>query len=330
MSFLSDKNKIIHVLFIFAVLFLAANLLFDKLHGKKPAENTELSIEEINIRFNNALSNLGMSEDWIKKKKEDEDHTVLQVQVPNDLPVALILQEMNNVFKPDETEFHSIEKTIGGKTILNISSGNEIKLTAEFSYNKKIRRKTVRIGFLVTGLGVKEETDSLLLNYPESFAALLIPSRSSAEFVKKTARYNKEYIVYLNDEITELGFKLSDSYSERRLKNSIRSIVGSFSKAIFFLVDDNSNLYSSSIFPFIKDEIEKRKIRLVEQSRFKWLTNTPEENLASNFSLKLESIAGGEDELFIISSSDLVSLQNETASYRKRGYKFTNPSALSF
>lgn len=330
MSFLSDENKIVQLLFILALLFLAANLVFDKLYNTKPAENTELSFDEINTRFNNALSNLGMSEDWIKKKKGNDNTVILQVQVPKDLPVTLILQELNNVFKPGEAIIHSIEKTFDRKTVLNISSGDEVKLSAEFTYNNKIRRKSVRVGFLVTGLGKGEKTDSLLLIYPEAFAAILIPSKSSAEFVKKISKYNKEYIVYLNDEITELDFKLSDSYSNLRLKNSIRLIVGSFSKAIFFLVDDNSNLFSSSIFPFIKEEIEKRKIRLVEQSSFNNITNSPEEDLAENFRLKMEAMASGEDGLFIISSSDLISLQYELASFRKRGYKFTNPSALSF
>lgn len=330
MNFLSDKTKIIRLLFAIAIVVLLANIILDKLYPTTSVENIALNIEEIETRFRVATTNLGMNEEWMTKKKGSVDPVILQVKVPRDLPVSLILQEMNNVFNPGEVSFHSVEKTIGGKTTFNISSGDEIKLVAEFIYDNKIRRKTVRVGFLITGLSENEETDSLLLNYPESFASVLIPSKATYEFVKKTGKFNKEYIVYLNDGINDLDFKLSDKYSNLRLRNSIRSIVGAFSKAFFFLVDDKSDLYSSSIFPFVKEEIEKRKIRMVEYSVFKEIKSSAEKDLSAQFREEMEKLSGGEDALFIISASDFLSLRNEITEYRKRGYKFTNPSALSF
>jgi len=257
---LFNQKKIINVLFIAAVGILILNLILDKFFLPAPdEENIEITSAEIDSTFRSGLFNLGIHEEWIKKQNKNSDN--LSVLVPKDLPFVLILQEMNNVFNTNEVKIKSVEKKIGGRTTLNFISGEEEKLKADLIYNEKVRRKTVRVGFIVKRIDGPDETDSLLTGYPEQFAFLLIPSNNSANFVKKVITSGKEYILYLNDEIGELKYRLKENYSAIRLKNSVREIVGTFPGAVFFMIDDKSRVYNSGVYPLLKGELEKRKIK---------------------------------------------------------------------
>ncbi len=327
----SDQKKIINILFIAAVGILVVNLVLDKFFlDKNKGSDSELITTEIDSTFRSALFNLGIHEDWIKKQKGEKDPINLIVRIPNDLPIVLVLQEMNNVFDTNEVKINSVEKKIGGSMTLNFISSGKEKLKASLIYNNKIKRKTARVGFILNRIDNDNETDSLLLQYPEQFAFMLIPSENSAEFVKKILKNGKEYIIYLNDQIDELKFKLSDDYSALRLKNSIREIVGTFPQAVFFLIDDKSSLFNSKVYPMLKEEFEKRKIRLIEESNFKNLSSTEKKNSFEIFNNALDNLSSGEDKVYIISAEDFLSLNPEIIKYRKLGYRFTNPSALLF
>ncbi|OGU72814.1 MAG: hypothetical protein A2V93_06670 [Ignavibacteria bacterium RBG_16_34_14] len=331
MKRLFDQKKIINILFIAAAAILVVNLLVDKFFLDKNNEgNSELSSAEIDSTFHLGLYNLGIHKDWIKKQKGSEIPVNISVRIPNDLPIVLVLREMNSVFDTNEVKINSVEKKIGGSTTLNFISGEKIKLKASLVYNDKVRRKSARVGFIVNRTDVDNENDSPLLGYPEQFAFMLIPSKNSAEFIKKILKNGKEYIIYLNDNIDELKFKLSDDYSPLRLKNSIREIVGAFPQAVFFLIDNKSSLFNSNVYPLLKKELEKRKIKLLEESRFKSLSYAEKKDLFEIFNNALDNINSGEDKVYIISAEDFLSLNPEIIKYRKLGYRFTNPSALLF
>src|SRR5690606_6568459 len=177
------------------------------------------------------------------------------VDVPADLPIAIVLKELFNSYDTNSVSISSRESEIGGKTIADIYSGGNVKLISELRYNHEIERKAGTAAFLIEDFEeLDEHDDSLLLYSPESFAIIFTPSNSAAKNAKRAVEMRKEYVVELNDEITELDFKLSPSYSEKRLKLSIRSILGAFGKAIFILIDEKSNLYNSSAYQLIKSE----------------------------------------------------------------------------
>ncbi|HSP87984.1 MAG TPA: hypothetical protein VLN45_07605 [Ignavibacteriaceae bacterium] len=325
-----DQKKIITILFISAVSILFINFLLDKFFLKNHNdENIEISSAEIDSTFRTALSNVGISNDWIKKQKGVEPLN-FTVKIPNDLPIVVVLQELNNVFDTNLVKIIAVEKKISGSTIINFVSGGNEKLKASLIYNSNVKRKTVRIGFIVNRNEIDTEADSLLLQYPEQFAFILIPSENSAAFVKKILANGKEYIIYLNDQIDELKFKLSDDYSLLRLRNSVREIVGTFPNAVFFLIDDKSSLYNSTVYPLLKEELEKRKIKLLSESSFKNLSSTENENSVELFNNSLKNLNSGEDKVYLISDEDFISINPEIIAYRKLGYRFTNPSALLF
>src|SRR5690606_16832718 len=129
------------------------------LHDALPIyqHQVEIADTEIDSLFKSALYNVGIKDEWINNKNEK-----YFVKVPVDLPVVLILQEFNNVFDTNEVKIKSYEKKIGGSTQVNLISGEEEKLTAELIYNKEVKRKSVRAGFIVERLSNDYETDSLL------------------------------------------------------------------------------------------------------------------------------------------------------------------------
>jgi hypothetical protein len=320
-----NKRKIIYILFIAALLLLAANLIFNKLFLPDKTETLSgLTSPEIDSVFRTALFNVGIHEEWIKQKNENKEY--FSVRIPGDLPMVLVLREMNELFDTSRVKIKSVEKKIGGATIINIISGGDEKLSAELIYNNKIKRKSVRVGFIIKHGAGSSESDLRLLEYPEQFALALIPSNSSAEFVKQVLNSGKEYVVYINDDITELKFKLSENYSPARLKNSIRAIVGTFPGALFFMIDNNSSLYYSDVYPLLKDELEKRKIKLIEEDTFRNLSAQPGENLTGTFNEALANLKGGEDQIFILSAGNFLQLGYEIVRYRKIGYRFINPS----
>lgn len=332
MTISAPPKKVINILFITAIAILFINLLVDQFFLKKahPEIVDEITSAEADSMFRLSLANLGIKDEWIKKQGGEEYPVNLSVHIPKDLPIVLILEEMNNVFDTSLVKLRSHEKEIGGVTTLNIFSGNNTKLKAQIDYSDKLRRKSVRVGFLIKGFGEESEQDSLLLRYPEQFAVLLVPSKSAEDASKKVLMNGKEYIIYLNDAINELKYKLSADYSVTRLKNSIREIVGAFPGAVFFLMDDKSTLFNYKVYTLLSEELEKRKIRLMDENNFSHLSTSEKNNTAEVFSDSLDTLRGGEDKLFIISASDFLSINSEVMKYRKIGYKFTNPSAISF
>jgi hypothetical protein len=202
MKWALDKKKIINTLFGIAVFILAANLVTGKfLKEDISNDKNELSSSSIELQFKVTLSNLGLKEDLVQKQKGNNSQVRFSVQVPQDLPIVLILQEMNYVFNSAEVEIKSVENKIGGKTSVDLISGNEIKLNVLLNYDTKAYRKKIRVGFLITRFEEEYEIDSLLLDFPEYFAVVLIPSKASAEFVEKIIKKRKEYVIYLDDNI---------------------------------------------------------------------------------------------------------------------------------
>jgi hypothetical protein len=330
MNFISDKKKLIQILFGIAVLVLIANLLANKFFRKNDLAFEEgkedINTVEIQKRFITSLHNLGINDLWIDSVKSSSLEFSYRVYIPKDLPIVIVVNEIDNSFTSEEAIVTSEEKVMGGKTLLKIFSGNKMKLASELTYSDKIERTAGKAGFLLKVSGT--EIDSVLLKYPESFALLLVPSKSSAESVQEILNNRKEYVVYLNDDISELDYKLDKGYSNARLKNSIRGIVGSFSKAVFVLVDDKSNLYSSGIFPFVEEELLKRKIKLIKESSL--INIGLEKDVVSQFRSVLNTTPGNKSSLIIISAEDFFTIQQEITSHRKIGYKFVKPSDIVF
>ncbi len=329
-----NKKKIIAVLFALAFIILIVNVLINKNYKDNSEEaKNEISAALINQKFNSALYSLGLKEDWIilskKTNEQKEAEYSYKVNVPQDLPIALLISEITNSFNPNEVVVKSKEERINGETIVKIFSGGKEKLKSIFDYNNSIKREAGSVSILLKEFNElnKSETGSILSS-PEQFGVVLIPSKSNVQLAKQIRENHKEYAVLLNDEISDLEYKLSSGYSLKRLKNSIRSIIGSFGSAVFILVDDNSNFYNGPVFPLVKSELEKRKIKLINLSAIKTIPAESSENTIGDFEHFVRSVKGEMKALLLLSVDDYITVQTSIVSLRKIGYQFINPSNI--
>ncbi len=312
------------------ILLLAVNIILEKYYHPSPSyKRIYLPANIINQKFLISLNNYNMDSTWIKRKNisgmnNDSLKFNYVVDVPADLPVSLLLREVQNQFDTSEVNILATEIKSGISTELNISSGDKLKLVAKFNYNSSISRNTDTIGFVLTGIeDLNSDNLKNLLLIPEHFSAVLIPSKNSQELLKILKENQKEAAVLLNDDISELEFKLRTGYSERRVKNSILSIIGKFHDAAFFIIDENSDIFNSNHYKMIHNEFSKRNMILIRMDIFiKPGNSSPEDILTAVRSNK------NSKSIFMVSVDDFLKMPPSLAALRKTGYKFINPSVL--
>lgn len=329
----SAKRSTVYILFASAILLLALNLILDKLLpvSDKINESAVVSGFEIEQRFLNAVNNFGLEKEWIIKRKlsrkPDSLFSSYKIKLPPDLPIPVLVSEIKTELSGDSVIINSIERKMGGETNLEIYSQGFLKLTSSINYDKNLVRKRGAVGFLVEDISLDDQEDSLLFEVPESFAVLLVPSKENIKHSKVILNKNKQFAILLNDEIDDLEFKLNEDYSNSRILNSIKSIIGSFPKAIFIVIDDESDLYNSKVFQIITLELEKRKIKLLRKSAFYQLKYEEEKDLFTSFDSLFKQL-GEEKRIILVNAEELQLLLPEIARYRKVGYKFINPSLI--
>jgi hypothetical protein len=325
-----SKNNVILILLLAAVLLLAVNIVVEKYYPLS-ASYTKIDLPGniINGKFLASLGNYHLDSTWIISKKisaggDDSLKFRYAVKVPIDLPVSLLLKEIQSQFDTSEVDILSTEFKPDNSTQLNISSGDRLKLIARFRYYPSISRNTDTVGFILTGIENlnNDELKNLLL-IPEHFAAALVPSKHSQDLEKNLKDNQKEAAVLINDDISELEFKLKTGYSEKRNKNSVLSIIGKFHDAAFFIMDKKSDIYSSNNSRMILNEFAKRKLIIAGTDKFIDMGNSSPEDV-------IKSIKSTESNkrIFVVTADIFLEMPAYLASLRKSGYKYVNPSAL--
>ena len=333
MKFKLDKKVIIQTLFITAVILLAANLLLAKFskHEQYHTNLKDIETKSINVKFLGDLRAFALHDNWIKeikssKTKADYSYTV---DVPKDLPIPVILNEIYGSFDGDNVKLKTDELVTGGKTSLNIFSDNKLKLAAEFNYRDSLNRQGGSVGLLIDGFDrLSNKKIDYLIKFPQTFAALLIPSKASLQLCDSLTEYRKEYVVLLNDDIKDMDYKLSGGFSPARLKSAIRTIIGAYQNALFYAIDDKSKLYNSSEYPLIKNEFEKRGMKLLKISSFKLAEGSNDSETTLNFDRYVKQKGKEGNSFILISAGNFSILQPQIFSMIKIGYKFINPSLI--
>jgi hypothetical protein len=328
-------RKIAVVLFSIVLILLIANLIFSKLldNGEKPKDRKEISGMEIDKIFHTALKNYGLSDDWITKKKnksaaKDSLFSTYSIRLPKSVPAELILLELQDLFWNYNVDLKSEELSKPEKVLLNIISDKFAKLNAEFITDDKIYRKYATLSFLVYNLPTDNaEILNKLLNIPELYYIVISPSENSKKILGDFIKSNKRYTVLLDDNITDLNFKLNPKYSEDRLKRSIREIVGTFPNAAFYIVDNKSDIYESTKYKFIENEFRKRNIRMFPKNQFVLLDGN-NLNIESKFQDLMMRLSKVDEKVLFVTTDEFLTISNILPLYRKIGYKFIYPGEL--
>ncbi len=328
MTFNLNKKSVLLILFGAALVLLIANLVLNIIENENNSiyNKTELSSSEIDSLFRFSMHSLGLLDDWIKESRSSTVGNSYKVKIPSDLSIPVILAEINSKFWESDVTINSVEKIFSGRTILELKLENEVKLRADFDYDKNILRSAGTAAFILENFELSSFEDSLLLEIPEPFSPLFVPSKENLLLSKFIFDKQKTYSLLLNDDIPELKYKLKDGYSKNRLKGPLLSIINDFSSATYFFIDDQSDLFNSLIFSYLRDELVKRKIKIVKLSYLEKLDFSETDLLISSFDTFMKNTEEGESITFLISADNFRNLLPEIKSYRKVGYKIVHPS----
>jgi hypothetical protein len=328
-------KKITVTLFSIVILLLIVNILVSKLADKneQPQDRDPLSGIEIDKLFHTALKNYGFADGWTVKKKirklsGDSLYATYSVKVPKDVPIHMLILEMKNLFWEYDVLIDAEELTADKNSLVKLSSENKLKLAAEFFYDKNILRRFGTVSFLVPDLPIDdEELLNELLKTPELYYVLLVPGSESKKKLDALAKAERRFAVLLNDDIAELDYKLSGTFSENRILRSIKEIVTSFYSAAFFVIDEKSDLYESKNYAFIQSQLQKRGIVIVPTNRFESL-NSNNANVESKFRDFMLTVNKTDEKILLVTVNEYLSIVKLIPSYRKIGYKFIYPGDI--
>ncbi|MHB8580173.1 MAG: hypothetical protein ACYDA4_09980 [Ignavibacteriaceae bacterium] len=325
-----DKKKLTGYLFAIAIFLLAANLIVTKIYKSKikPHKAVEIDDAEINKIFLQAVFDFGIQKSWVKQKRisdfsNDSLLSSYSIEVPNDLPIAEILQEIYSSLHFKNVQMICHEKTIGGENNLNIYSNDKLKLKASFNYSPDIRRIGGMIGMVITGLeNLSESKIARIIMAPETYTAALIPSKKTSELADSLILNRKQYDVLINNNIKEMNFELNEHFPKDRLGNAIRDIIGAFPDAQYYIIDDKSKLYSSKVYAFIKNELTKRGIKIVLESSIAHLESGSDQQIENNFRSIAHQSDGGNQIFIEVPADYYFTIKPDVSALIKIGYKF--------
>jgi hypothetical protein len=316
---ISNKTRIlIRILFTAAILLVISDLVLDKLLPVKLNNRPPVSEHEADSVFLNTLNSFGIEFQWLTKKGSK-----YTARIPLDIPSEVIMMDISHSFSNRNLTVNSVELIRGSKSRMILHSGNDEVLSVEFIYDKTKKRKISTISFILLDAGkLNEKVFNDLLNGYDNFNIALVPSRKNREIASLLASKGKEYSLLINSDINELEYKLDDKFSDRKLKITVETITAHFSKAVYFILDDITSIYSKRVNNILENELNKRKIRYRHLNDFNYIPelSSPEELLA------YVDMPG--DQVFTINAADFIRYKNGLSSIRKRGIKVSNLSAL--
>ncbi|MBE0570707.1 MAG: hypothetical protein IH618_04110 [Ignavibacteriaceae bacterium] len=314
-----------------AVILIVANILLKSdLFVNSSYENT-IDGEEISERFLNILAEFDIADKLIKEKKvkdkySDQEISSFKVQVPKDLSIPEILQDVFQSFKKDSLIIQSFEKVKGSKTTLALKKGNSAVLQVEFNYAKDYSRNNGYLAFIINDVDPANESTIALIESPAKINLLIRPETKHLQQLEYIRSNGQQFSVLIDDDISEQKYKLGETYSEQRVVTVIKTLVTDFEKAVCFIIDEKSNVYNSPNYEILKRELSKRKIKLFSKSEFENLNN--EEMMLDSFNYQMNSLASSGSIIFLVSEDAYMTLSSEIIKYKKRGYRVITSSLI--
>ncbi len=322
------KQKFIKYLLAVTVSLLVINIAIESL--KKPKKNSvvhELSVLQIETVFFTVLDEYGIETKWITRKKYksadyDSVKTEYIVKIPADMPVPLIIKNINKVIEKDITGFVSEEKKMFGTTEIRIYTNEVLKLKAILIPDKEIIRKRNELSFVINDvfdLSEKSFNDFLSIHHPLS--CTVVPGHDLIIKADSLKDYMKEYAILFSNDISDPKMKLKSDYQKELLRVSMQNIVSSFRDAKTYIVDENSTLYNSPIYNYVRDEFKRQSIILYQRSEFIELNAQEDSELISKFKFYCEDTTGVDQKIFFSSFGNFLKIQNEIEKIKKKGNK---------
>ena len=331
MPSLKFRRNLLLSLFVLAVLLLAIKILLNTVLQVPDSEEKFVDAKEISQRFISLLDNFGIEEKLIKVNKAKDKFSGreipnIRIQVPKDLSIPEILQDIYQSYRKDSLRIYSVEKVKGGKSTMFLMKGKSAILQTEFDYSKNVFRNKGSLAFIIKDLDPGNSSTAALIESPTKLNFLIRPDSKFIQQLDLIKDNGKQFSILIDDNTREQKYKLGPGYSEQRVVAVVKTLVTDFTLAVYFVIDDKSEFYKSSNREVLSRELIKRNIKLLTFSDFVNLDN--DENLFNNFNLGIENLKSDEGVIFLLDEEAYQSIAPEIIKCKKRGYKVVNSSIL--
>ena len=331
MSSLKFRSNLLLSLFVLAIILLVINILVKSNYTNSNSEEQFLDAKEIRQRFLNTLDDFGIDDKFIKEsssKDEFSGHKIplLMIQVPEDLSITEILQDIYHSFAKDSLIFSSVEKVKNGKSTLALLKGRSAILRAEFNYAKNVYRNKGTIAFILKAIEPGNDLTEGLIGSSAKLNFLISPDSKYTQDLDLMKVNDKQFSILIDDHISEQKYKLGPAFSEQRVIAVVKTLVKDYSNATCFILDDKSEFYNSPNRLTLTRELNKRNIKLFTFSDFVNLGN--DENVAEAFNEVMQNTNQDKGIIILLDETSYRALIPEIKKYKKRGYKVLNSSQL--
>lgn len=330
LSFRFKKNLLV-VLISLAIVLLAINILLQR--NTNNSGHSELSVDEKELtqRFKKILNDFGIEERFIKEvsstdKKSKNQISKFKVQIPKDLSIPEILQQIYLSYRSDSLVINSVEKIKGGKSILELKFGPSTLLEAEFVYAKTYSRHCGSIAFIIYDVNPGNQSTMMLIESPTKLNFLIRPETKYLQYLDIISSNSQQYSILIDDDISEQKYQLESGFSEQRIKTVVKTLINDFPKAVCFIVDDKSDFYNTSNYKVLQLELQKRNIKFFNLSDFVYLKN--DEVMKDIFDENLNSLQEASSKIFLVDEDSYLALRPEIVKFKMKGFKVNAASLL--
>ena len=330
-----NKRKIIYVLVSAVSVLLLLNVLLGITQKKAEEKIREsLAISEIELYFFNTLTEFGIEQSWIQKRKLKKgtfDSLTYKfiVKLPVGVAIPVVLKDLNESFVGKPVSISSEEEMKNGYTNLKIKSGSYTKLVSELRYDSQLFREYSQIGFLLNDLDeVEIDEFKTLMQLAVPFGVILPLESKSTEVAELIKSNGIDYFVNLYSDSDNADFELDKDFDLEKLNQNIKNIISSFNSPKIFFIDIKQSGFDSSMKNFLIDKFNERNRKIIALNNYVSLKGENETDLISLINFHLNNVKAGESKVFKISVLDFFKIQDEITSYIRKGNKVISPNKL--
>jgi hypothetical protein len=241
----------------------------------------------------------------------------------SNLPIEVILLELERNFSGKNVSISTTDLMQEKGSICKIFLDNELIIKVEFNKREKFERNNGVICLLVK-VNNPEDVTNKILESPEKFVFLIVPSKSLYNTIREIKNRNRTYYLYINDEIKDLIYKLGKNYPKLLLKNTLYYTLRDFNNSSKVVINNTENWIDSVGYNLIVRELKRNKIKFIESKHLIDLTDTGD-SAFENFNNEVISINPPVSKFFIVNSEQFAEISKVFPSLRKSGYKIVGP-----
>ncbi len=315
--------KLISAFIILLLIKFSVDYFFpDK---RKQYQKDAIEIDEIQNIFLTSLKNYDISDNLIEKVSNDKTLN-FKVRVYSDVPVELILLELERNFSDKNVTLIAKDSIQSNKSNLKLYSNGEILLIAELSIDKSITRNKGKLSFLVK-VNDLDKLGKEIIESPEPISFLIVPNKSFQKNLRLFKDNNKRYYILINDEIKDLIYKFGKNYSKLQTKNTIYNILRDYEHSNKVFIDSKYGWLDENTVQTISYELKRNKILLIQTSSVIDLSDLGDE-ISSRIIEELIVIQSNEKRNYIITPKQYRNISEIFPSLRKTGYKIEDFSEI--